>query len=44
MDCLKEVSEEVEVINEEIANHMYKSEFLVEQTKSPTSGAASQVR
>ncbi|GFO16374.1 protein moonraker [Plakobranchus ocellatus] len=36
MDCLKDISEEVEGINEDIANHMYKSEFLVDQSKSPT--------
>ncbi|GFR83560.1 hypothetical protein ElyMa_000652300 [Elysia marginata] len=44
MDCLKDISQEVEGINEEIANHMYKSEFLVEQTKSPPSDTVYRVQ
>lgn len=43
MDCLMEISEEVEGINEEIANFMYKSEFMVEQTQSPASEAVYEV-
>ncbi|RUS84932.1 hypothetical protein EGW08_007294 [Elysia chlorotica] len=44
LDCLKEVSQEVESINEEIADHMYKSEFLVEQMQSPASVAAASLQ
>ncbi|XP_005096152.1 protein moonraker isoform X2 [Aplysia californica] len=33
-ECLQEVAGEVEQINEEIANHMYKSEFMVDKSQS----------
>ena len=42
-DCLQDVAQEVEGINEEIANHMYTSEFLVDQTRSPGPDAATRV-
>uniref|UniRef100_A0A0B7AGL6 Uncharacterized protein n=1 Tax=Arion vulgaris TaxID=1028688 RepID=A0A0B7AGL6_9EUPU len=35
-DCLADVAAEVESISEEIANHMYKSEFVVERNQSET--------
>uniref|UniRef100_A0A2C9LL06 Uncharacterized protein n=2 Tax=Biomphalaria glabrata TaxID=6526 RepID=A0A2C9LL06_BIOGL len=34
MDCLQEVGREIETINEEIANQMFASEFLVDKSSS----------
>ncbi|XP_050410763.2 protein moonraker [Patella vulgata] len=38
-DCLLEVAHELDDLNEDMANHMYKSEFLIDisQSSSPTS-------